>query len=206
MSARQAAAIKAWWADRFASGAAQRFNPELAAVRKREQSRVRARVRPKADPEKQRAWYALNRDSVLAARRVKYLANIEKHRERDRARRRTHADLFREQDRVRYAANTERDLAAQKAWRSKNMGLVRANARLREARKVATSIGPVDYDLIMSTSNGICGICGAAVDVTDPKAYHFDHKIPLSRGGGHVQANIQLAHAKCNLKKHARVA
>lgn len=45
----------------------------------------------------------------------------------------------------------------------------------------------------------ICGICGKQIDSFDEM--HVDHIIPLSRGGKDIIANLQLTHAKCNLKK-----
>jgi len=34
-------------------------------------------------------------------------------------------------------------------------------------------------------------------------ATHLDHRTPLARGGAHEPANVCLACASCNLKKHA---
>lgn len=38
-----------------------------------------------------------------------------------------------------------------------------------------------------------------------PLAPTIDHIIPLSRGGLHIRKNVQLAHARCNCKKHQRL-
>ena len=48
------------------------------------------------------------------------------------------------------------------------------------------------------TSRGICGICGVWVK---PKHASMDHTVPLSRGGHHIHANIQIVHLECNLRK-----
>lgn len=34
---------------------------------------------------------------------------------------------------------------------------------------------------------------------------HFDHVIPVSRGGAHSMDNIKSAHAVCNLRKHDKL-
>lgn len=44
----------------------------------------------------------------------------------------------------------------------------------------------------------ICGICGKPLD---KRTAEIDHIIPLSKGGGHVWGNLQLAHPSCNRMK-----
>lgn len=46
----------------------------------------------------------------------------------------------------------------------------------------------------------LCALCGGWMFDTP----HVDHVVPLSRGGAHVEGNLQLTHAVCNLKKGAR--
>ena len=71
----------------------------------------------------------------------------------------------------------------------------------RRARKLQTSIGPVDFTKIIIRANGICGICQE--QIKDNKS-EFDHIIPLAKGGSHTENNLQLAHAVCNRKKNSR--
>ena len=71
----------------------------------------------------------------------------------------------------------------------------------RRARKLNTQTGPVDYDLLILESNGLCGICRQPID---HKA-EWDHIIPLARGGSHTQDNLQLAHPSCNRKKNRKL-
>jgi len=52
-----------------------------------------------------------------------------------------------------------------------------------------------------------CGICGKRVPdkaYPHPESPSFDHIVPLSVGGTHEAANLQLAHLGCNLRKGAR--
>ena len=55
----------------------------------------------------------------------------------------------------------------------------------------------------------VCGICDSPVDMglkfPDAMSASLDHIIPLSRGGGHVRANVRLAHLGCNARKCARL-
>jgi 5-methylcytosine-specific restriction endonuclease McrA len=39
----------------------------------------------------------------------------------------------------------------------------------------------------------------------DPANWHLDHVVPLSRGGEHSYANVQVAHPFCNLSKGPRL-
>ena len=56
-----------------------------------------------------------------------------------------------------------------------------------------------------------CAICGELCDPNDhgwteymgPKSPTLDHIVPLAKGGGHVWANVQVAHAICNSEKGA---
>jgi 5-methylcytosine-specific restriction endonuclease McrA len=50
-----------------------------------------------------------------------------------------------------------------------------------------------------------CGICGRPVKATrGPMRPSIDHIIPLSKGGKHELANVQLSHYRCNLSKNNR--
>lgn len=66
---------------------------------------------------------------------------------------------------------------------------------------------------LLKKYNGICQICGKPVDVEskNEKGHvlgdypSLDHIIPLSKGGDHVWSNVQLAHVRCNAKKHDHI-
>jgi hypothetical protein len=60
---------------------------------------------------------------------------------------------------------------------------------------------PDDVKLLVWTRDGgACVKCGVARDL------HFDHVIPVSRGGGTDAENIQLLCRACNLSKSDRIA
>ena len=58
-----------------------------------------------------------------------------------------------------------------------------------------------------------CALCGEMCDPNDntwaghfgPKRPTIDHIIPMSKGGGHVWGNVQVAHAICNSIKRDKV-
>ncbi len=54
---------------------------------------------------------------------------------------------------------------------------------------------------ILARDQNRCRICGKGIR----GPYVIDHLVPLARGGQHVFRNLQLAHPKCNSRKHARL-
>lgn len=50
--------------------------------------------------------------------------------------------------------------------------------------------------------NGVCYLCREPVGQEE---FHIEHVKPLSRGGGDVWSNLNIAHASCNLRKGARL-
>lgn len=84
--------------------------------------------------------------------------------------------------------------------------------RLGDHRSRATHFG-VAYERldrleIFERDAWTCGICELPVDqglaFPDPGSPTLDHVVPMSRGGGHVQGNVQLAHFYCNTVKGNR--
>lgn len=77
------------------------------------------------------------------------------------------------------------------------------NARANGARKkgVAT-VEPVDFAAILERDGHVCHICSREVEPSD---IHFDHVIPLARGGAHSMENIRVAHSLCNLRKGTKM-
>lgn len=53
-----------------------------------------------------------------------------------------------------------------------------------------------------------CGLCGGRVPKSKryphPKSASLDHIVPVSLGGTHTLANVQLAHWECNRLKGVR--
>ena len=82
-------------------------------------------------------------------------------------------------------------------------------ANKMRARAFGVEFEDVDILRLYEDAGWLCWLCDGAVDptlpATDPMAPSLDHKIPLSRGGGHVLANCALAHRDCNVRKGVRV-
>lgn len=84
----------------------------------------------------------------------------------------------------------------------------RANERKRDARKRGVTAELIKPDEIYERDAWRCKLCHKAVPkgkaVPHPKAATLDHVVPLSEGGTHTRANVQLAHFECNWRKGAR--
>lgn len=83
----------------------------------------------------------------------------------------------------------------------------KANYQQRRALKLqlpADNIRPVD---VYERDEWVCGLCFGAVGRDtfwpDPMSPSLDHILPLSKGGHHILANVQLAHLACNVRKGA---
>lgn len=105
-----------------------------------------------------------------------------------------------------YGLNKARLSRVVKRWRvthrSRCLELARAAQHRRRALKRGSRIGRVSYIRIWQRDHGRCGLCRKRVT---RQRMHYDHIIPLSRNGSHTETNIQLAHAHCNLSKHAKI-
>lgn len=91
---------------------------------------------------------------------------------------------------------------AAQAWRGRNRFRDRQINMRYYLRKKGNTIGPVDYDVIWERDQGICYLCNQAIDRSE---VHFDHVIPVSKGGPHTMDNIRATHARCNLQKHDKL-
>ncbi len=86
----------------------------------------------------------------------------------------------------------------------------RASQRRRHLVRTSQPSESFEYAEIFERDGWICGLCGASVDSAikwpDDASPTLDHVTPLSRGGTHTRANVQLAHWSCNRIKGARAS
>jgi 5-methylcytosine-specific restriction endonuclease McrA len=176
----------------------------------RERELARMRVWQKAHPERVRANNRASHVRCFAAR----AAAKRRWRERNRERRRRTDAQWRERNRAALREATRRRfrddppahyrrLARYYATHpEKRSQLSRQASARRRARIVAATVGRVDYAAIWERDAGCCQICHTPVAARE---VHFDHRIPLSKGGAHTMANVRVTHARCNLRKGARL-
>lgn len=75
------------------------------------------------------------------------------------------------------------------------------NARTQAIRRGAIVVGDVDRFVVYARDGGMCHICRRRVN---PRKWHLDHLVPISRGGEHSERNVAVAHPRCNLRRGAR--
>lgn len=152
--------------------------------------------------------------------RAYYLRNQKHLQERSVKHRAENNDIVRANDRKSYQKNKSDRLAKMSQYSSDNPEVnLRASANYRKkhpekrklivikceskrrAQKLKTTVGDIDFSLLLKQANGFCAICVLPLD----GEWHFDHIIPLSKDGTHTQDNLQVTHPRCNLKKSAKL-
>lgn len=174
--------------------------------------------------------YAYTYNRCRACKRAQRNASYRRNREREIAKQKArfkakyYADLeasrkyWREQKRRWVAKNPgawRADMEAvrrrSREWRRKFRIEHPEEARARDRRfsfdknaKRRGAIGAkrVDRKKIRARDGMRCHICRRKVSEKD---LHFDHVIPISKGGEHCEENVVVTHKACNLKKAAKV-
>jgi 5-methylcytosine-specific restriction endonuclease McrA len=185
--------------------------------------RNKERLAP-ARRKKDRERYALERDSVLVARRERYANDpsfsekirsrnrdwYEGHREpRRESKRRYYVNNAaklraqgRERNRKRYAENPRAQLDYYKKWRLRNLQRARAYVRVSNHKRRAAAGGQhftfEEWEAVLKEHAGHCAYCGSTDRI------EADHRTPLCRGGSNLISNILPACQRCNRRKHRR--
>lgn len=156
-------------------------------------------------------WYDKHREEQkpkYAAHRIKAKAEkpnyFKQHYAANKERRKQESQAW-------YRANAEYALERQKSYVAKQMverpdhirAQKRKAANTRRAIVHSVFVEVIDPRVVFARDLGICGICAAPVDPASP--WEIDHIIPISKGGPHAYANVQLSHRTCNRSKSARL-
>jgi 5-methylcytosine-specific restriction endonuclease McrA len=191
---------------------------------------VMTNAQRKRKREKDRAYYAANRDVIIARARAWYLVNKERHaegrrrrydqtqsREYNRQYREAKSEKLRayEQQRSqtpkrklynkRHAArNSAKNVLRATLWAKTNQAKARLNAKntagRRRARILSRPFETIDPIKVYKINEGLCGLCHRPVSID---TFELDHIVPIAKGGGHLYANVHIAHRSCNKKKGA---
>lgn len=175
--------------------------------------------------EQRKRYRRENREKVLACSKrswpAYYARNKAKYQERARRFRKTHPAEYRQAMRDSWKKrDVQHVLAEKRKWREKNRDAIRAYAkewrnknRLRyrvlqrkyEALKVKAAVnlkGILTWMERMRSKRVVtCYYCQKLVPTLD---IHFDHIVPLSKGGPHSIENLCVTCAFCNLSKGAK--
>ena len=168
--------------------------------------RADTRDRYHADPDAAKArnaeWRKRNPDRVKYNAQKWYLENKDKALEYRAQWQRDNRDKVRESNRRSYSKYRDERLAAIESYRKSRPEWFREYNRLRSARRRARErdLSVVDFsnaDLLARVEyyGGKCWICKTA------DFEHIDHVKPVSKGGGHILANLRPACASCNHSK-----
>lgn len=122
-----------------------------------------------------------------------------------RVRRAENGDHIRATSAAWREANRDRLNAQYREWERRNPEKVSLRDRQNKGRRRALigSPDPVNYAHILDEHGMACHLC--LLPIADFDDLHFDHVIPLARGGAHAADNIRPSHKRCNLRKGARL-
>lgn len=189
----------------------------------RRRANERKRLRRRTDPavkareaEERRKHYAEHRGYILAKNKQWRDANSERVRANWERWYAEHRDELLEklagpEERARMRAWQNADRAANREkYREKNRRERQGNEvytlRNREAsrrRQVGTTYSRILYSTVLERDGMTCHLCSGPIASLDD--LHFDHVIPLAKGGEHTVENVRPSHALCNLRKSDRL-
>jgi 5-methylcytosine-specific restriction endonuclease McrA len=157
-----------------------------------------------------RAWYETNKEKVSAEARSKRAINPQKMRMVERSRRNADIEHARLLGRLQYQRDKEKAKARANAYREQNPDKRAASQQRRRALKAGSFADLVLRSSILSRDGPDCCFCGIETVQPIHKQYssedrHYDHIVPLKRGGRHVIDNIRILCSSCNATKHHRL-
>jgi len=157
-------------------------------------------------PNYKKAYNKAYRQAHRAEIRAYWAAYYQAHKDETDARvaawnnaNRSHVTAYRAE---RYRAHRDKARAQTAAWQKAHPDKCRDNNAHRHALKLGATVEYVERAVVFERDNGRCHVCGKKVD---PKDWHLDHIVPLSKGGEHSYRNVAMAHPDCNMKKYAKL-
>lgn len=137
-----------------------------------------------------------------------YDANADYAREYSRKWRAEHIERAREASREYYWNNRTAFLAKSKVyrqrWEKQNPDKVRAKNHRRRALRIS-AIGNHTADDVQVQYQSQKGLCWWCEKPLDPKKYHVDHRVALTRGGTNSPNNLCITCPTCNSSKGAKL-
>ena len=116
------------------------------------------------------------------------------------------AELVRKREWARNNPLANRRWAETNVSRRRELGRAASHRRRARERAALGYVSPNIEGRLMRSQGGQCAGRGCGVYlIADPRNFHLDHIIPLSRGGPHDDTNLQLLCAPCNLSKGSQL-
>lgn len=164
----------------------------------KEQINAQSAAWRKNNPEKKKAylkvWAKANAEKCRAAAKAYRDANLEKAKLREAAYRKAHPEKHR---------------ARSKAYRKANLEKVKVTRKIYRALKYTSQVEAINEKVVFMRDGWKCQHCMKNVDkrLKRPNlmSASLDHIVPLSKGGTHIYANVQLAHLACKFSKNVNV-
>jgi hypothetical protein len=143
------------------------------------------------------AYYLLHRDKKAAYS----LAHHNEKGEYDAAYRVSHRQARNASARAYYQAHREEEAVNTRIWALAHPDKMLDYEAHRRALKRQAYVEVISRTAVYARDGGRCHICHKRVD---PKKWHLDHLIPLSKGGEHSYRNVAVACPKCNISRGNR--
>ena len=157
---------------------------------------------------RQKICRAANAEKIKTYQKTYRTANLEQRKLSNKAYRFANIEKIKVEQRIHRLANTEKNKVRHRAYRIANPESARIAGRKRRALKNGTGHEPYTDTYIFERDNWICGICRKKIDkrlkYPHLRSKSIDHIIALSKGGADAPINLQPAHLRCNMSKHAR--
>ena len=188
----------------------ERYKDQQKAYRQANRERLNARHKAywKANRERlnahKKAYRQANRERLNAKQKVYYQANREKLSAKQKVYSQTNREQRKAYYKAHYHANRERYLERVKAYHQSNRERRKALATRRRARKKANGVEPTHEHrntMVNPLTRQVCHYCGT--DCTGH--HHWDHHIPISKGGPEAPWNLVVSCPTCNLSKSDRL-
>ena len=158
---------------------------------------------PEKTKETKRNEYMKNRDRYLKRRRKYYQENRDIILKQMKQYQKANRDRISRYKREYTERNRDLITEKNKIYYEENSGDFKERSAKRKALIRKADVGDVDYNKILARDKMHCYLCNEKI-IDDN--YHFDHVIPLSKGGSHSMRNIKVTHAECNMIKHDKPA
>lgn len=162
----------------------------------------------------QRDYHAKNPEKHSQWGKAKYERNSAKQREAQNRWRAKNMEAERAYAAEWRDANRDKLAEYNRAFRESERGKQASRETSRRRRALKRGNGQEKYteQEVLYLWGTDCHICSGPIDLTAPRSQatkqpgweaglHFDHVVPISKGGSDTLDNVKPAHAKCNLKK-----
>lgn len=99
-----------------------------------------------------------------------------------------------------YEKNKGKHAESIKKWRAENNGHSRTLCINRRRKMAGGKLSKDIVGILMKKQKGKCACCFKPLNGD----FHLDHRMPIALGGENIDANMQLLHSVCNLRKNAK--